>query len=278
MLKAGENILMIKSSNENLEKNNLEQENKLEENKLEENKNNENISSSEEIVLKIDNFEGPLELLLYLIDKKKLKISEVRIAQLIDEYLAILDNSKKDNIEIKVEFVLIATELLEIKAMSVLNLNKEVQSEKMLKQRLEDYKLLKEVSEEISNMGSEFNIAYSRKDGRKIRKVASSEYDLSKLRIEDIYESYKKYLKVVDEEIIEIKYEKKYSIQEEIEKIQVIVFENPMSIDEVFGRAENKTHLVYIFLAILDIYKEGKVDIKKTEDTIYIENIKSVVV
>lgn len=269
---------MIKSSNENLEKNNLEQENKLEENKLEENKNNENISSSEEIVLKIDNFEGPLELLLYLIDKKKLKISEVRIAQLIDEYLAILDNSKKDNIEIKVEFVLIATELLEIKAMSVLNLNKEVQSEKMLKQRLEDYKLLKEVSEEISNMGSEFNIAYSRKDGRKIRKVASSEYDLSKLRIEDIYESYKKYLKVVDEEIIEIKYEKKYSIQEEIEKIQVIVFENPMSIDEVFGRAENKTHLVYIFLAILDIYKEGKVDIKKTEDTIYIENIKSVVV
>ncbi len=76
MWKTGENILM-----ENREKNI-------------ENKNN--------ITLKIDNFEGPLELLLYLIDKKKLKISEVKISQIIDEYLAVINQSKKDNLEIKV--------------------------------------------------------------------------------------------------------------------------------------------------------------------------------
>ena len=69
MWKTGENILM-----ENREKNI-------------ENKNN--------ITLKIDNFEGPLELLLYLIDKKKLKISEVKISQIIDEYLAVINQSKR---------------------------------------------------------------------------------------------------------------------------------------------------------------------------------------
>ncbi len=238
MLKTGENILM-------------------------ENKNN--------ITLKIDNFEGPLELLLYLIDKKKLKISEVKISQLIDEYLAVINESKKDNLEIKVEFLITATELLEIKAVSVLNLDKEVEKEKMLKQRLEDYRLFKEVTEKISEMGSEYNISYSRGEGRKIRKVESKEYDLNSLKVEDILNSYKKYLKSVDEEFIEIKYERKYSVEEEIEKIKVLLYEKTLTLDEVFSRAENRMHLVYIFLAVLDIYKEGKIDIITSEENTFIK-------
>ena len=229
------------------------------------------IENKNEILLKIDNFEGPLELLLYLIDKKKLKISEVRISQLIDEYLAVLNQSKKDNLEIKVEFLLTATELLEIKAMSVLHINEEIETEKVLKQRLEDYKLFKDVTDKIKNMGSEFNIAYSRGEGRKIKKVESKEYDLNTLKAEDIFNSYKKYLKVVDEEFIEIKYEKIYSIEEEIEKIKVILFKKPLTLDEIFSRAENRIHLVYIFLALLDIYKEGKADIVNSEEKIFIK-------
>lgn len=186
------------------------------------------------ILLKIDNFEGPLELLLYLIEKKKLKISEVRISQIIDEYLSILNASKKDNLEIKVEFLITATELLEIKAASVLNIEKEAEKEKSLKQRLEDYKLFKEVSEKINMMGSGYNISYSKGEGRKIRKIESKEYNLDSLKVEDIFESYKKYLKVIDEEFIEIKYEKKYSIDEEIEKLNIILFEKPLTLDEIF--------------------------------------------
>lgn len=240
-----------------------------------ENKENfeKNIENKNSILLKIDNFEGPLELLLYLIEKKKLKISEVKISQLIDEYLAVLERSKQGNLEIKVEFLLTATELLEIKAMSVLHINEEMESEKVLKQRLEEYKLFKDVAEKINSMGSEFNISYSRPEGRKIRKVESKEYDLNSLKVEDIYNSYKKYLKVVDEEFIEIKYEKIYSVEEEIEKIKVILFEKPLSLDEIFSRGENRVHLVYIFLAILDIYKEGKADIINLDGKIFIKNL-----
>lgn len=227
------------------------------------------------ILLKIDNFEGPLELLLYLIEKKKLKISEVRISQIIDEYLSILNASKKDNLEIKVEFLITATELLEIKAASVLNIEKEAEKEKSLKQRLEDYKLFKEVSEKINMMGSGYNISYSKGEGRKIRKIESKEYNLDSLKVEDIFESYKKYLKVIDEEFIEIKYEKKYSIDEEIEKLNIILFEKPLTLDEIFSRADSRLHLVYIFLAILDIYKEGKVDIINHEGDIFIKRIEA---
>lgn len=242
------------------------------ENKENKNENFEkNIENKNGILLKIDNFEGPLELLLYLIEKKKLKISEVKISQLIDEYLAVIERLKKDNLEIKVEFLLTATELLEIKAMSVLHIDDEIETEKELKQKLEDYKLFKEVTEKISTMGSEFNISYSRGEGRKIRKVESKEYDLNSLKKEDLFNVYKKHLDVVDEEFIQIKYEKNYSVEEEIEKIKVILFEKPLTLDEIFSRAENKIHLVYIFLAVLDIYKEGKIDIINKDKDIFIK-------
>lgn len=242
---------------------------KIGENIVEDNKN----ENKNNITLKIDNFEGPLELLLYLIEKKKLKISEVKISQLIDEYIAIINQSRKDNLEIKVEFLTTATELLEIKAMSVLNIDKELETEKVFKQRLEDYKLFKDVTEKINQMGSEYNVAYSRGEGRKIRKVEAKEYDLNSLKAEDIFNSYKKYLKVIDEEFIEIKYERIYSVDEEIEKIKVLLYEKPLTIDEVFSRAESRIHLVYIFLAILDIYKEGRIDIINDEEKIFIKRI-----
>ncbi|MEG0582938.1 MAG: segregation/condensation protein A, partial [Cetobacterium sp.] len=105
-----------------------------------------------EIVLKIDNFEGPLDLLLHLIDKKKLKISEIKISQIIDDYLLYLEEAKEDSLEIKVEFLVIACELLEIKAFSLLSMNKEEEKEKLLKQKLEDYKLFKELAEEIGKI------------------------------------------------------------------------------------------------------------------------------
>ena len=82
---------------------------------------------------------------------------------------------------------------------------------------------------------------------------------------------YIKHIDVVDEEFIQIKYEKNYSVEEEIEKIKVILFEKPLTLDEVFSRAENKIHLVYIFLAVLDIYKEGKIDIINKDKDIFIK-------
>ena len=63
-----------------------------------------------DIVLKIDNFEGPLDLLLHLIEKKKLKISEIKISQIIDEYLGVLKEAQEEeNLHIKVEFLVTAS-------------------------------------------------------------------------------------------------------------------------------------------------------------------------
>ena len=215
-----------------------------------------------ELLLRIDNFEGPLELLLHLIEKKKMKISEIKISQLIDEYLTVLNEAKENSLEIKVDFLVIASELLEIKALSLLSLNREEDKEKELKRRLEEYKLFKELSLEISKLENEYNISYSRGEGRKIIKKVSKEYDLSKLTLDDFFLSYKKYLDALPEkEFLEIEFEKKYFLAEEMEKVYLSLYSGEKKPEELFSRAECRMHLVYMFLAILDLYREGRIDI-----------------
>ena len=210
-----------------------------------------------EIVLKIDNFEGPLDLLLHLIDKKKLKISEIKISQIIDEYLSILEEAKEENLSIKVDFLVIASELLEIKAAALLQTNEEENKEKELKRRLEDYKVFKEISVKIGEMENEYNISYSRGEGRKIIKKTPKEYDLTKLQASDLYNSYKKYITQFEGEILELKLDKIYTLKDEMDTLYLKLYKENRTFDSLFREAENRMHLIYIFLSILELYKEG---------------------
>lgn len=212
-----------------------------------------------EIVLKIDNFEGPLDLLLHLIDKKKLKISEIKISQIIDEYLLVLKEAKEENLKIKVEFLVIASELLEIKAASLLKTNEEENKEKELKRRLEDYKKFKEVTLKIGELENEYNISYSRGEGRKIIKQAPKEFDLSKLKASDLYTAYKKYMSELETEVLELQLNKHYNLNDVMDTLYLKLYKENRTFDSLFREAENKMHLIYIFLSILELYKEGMI-------------------
>lgn len=211
-----------------------------------------------DIVLKIDNFEGPLDLLLHLIEKKKLKISEIKISQIIDEYLSILEKAKEENFHIMVEFLVVASELLEIKASTLLSINKEENKEKELKRRLEDYKLFKEIALKIGDMENEYNISYSRGEGRKVIKKVAKDYDLSTLKAGDLYNAYIKYLKKnEDSEFMELHLDKVYTLKDEMDSLYIKLYSQNRTFDSLFQEAENRMHLIYIFLAILELYKDG---------------------
>lgn len=214
-----------------------------------------------DITLKLDNFEGPLDLLLHLIDKKELEIGKIRIAQLIDEYLGVISRIKKESLIIKVEFLIIASELLEIKALSILNMRERERKEEEFGKRLKEYKFYKDVTLQIRELENEYNIPYTREDGLQIKKNPSLEFDLGKLSIMDIFKAYSSYLEEHVKETLEIAVEQKYYLQEEMKKI----IDNPSGRDltlvGIFERAENRIHLVYILLATLELYKENLIEI-----------------
>ena len=222
----------------------------------------------EEVVLKLNNFEGPFDLLLNLIEKNKMKISDINISQLIDEYLEVLKVSKKENIEIKSDFIIIASELIEIKTLNLLNLDKDKEKETNLRRRLEEHKIFKEVIPKVAKLEKEFNISYSRGESKRVIKKIAKDYDLTSLTIDDIFEVYKKYFDTVDmSEMMELNLMKQYDIKEVMDNILMKVYFKKWLIDDLFLEAENKLHLIYIFLAILELYKDAKVNIDNGEIT-----------
>ena len=222
----------------------------------------------EEVVLKLNNFEGPFDLLLSLIEKNKMKISDINISQLIDEYLEVLKVSKRENIEVKSDFIIIASELIEIKTLNLLNLDKDKEKETNLRRRLEEHKIFKEVIPKVAKLEKEFNISYSRGESKRVIKKIAKDYDLTSLTTDDIFEVYKKYFDTVDmSEMMELNLMKQYDIKEVMDNILMKIYFKKWLIDDLFLEAENKLHLIYIFLAILELYKDAKVNIDNGEIT-----------
>ena len=65
--------------------------------------------------IKIDNFEGPIDLLLYLIEKNKMKIEEINLTQITDQYIEYIEEMEKMNLEIASEFIVMTSTLLYLK-------------------------------------------------------------------------------------------------------------------------------------------------------------------
>ena len=220
----------------------------------------------EELVVKVNNFEGPFDLLLSLIEKKKMMISDINISQLIDEYLEVLKLSERENIEIKSDFIIIASELIEIKTLNLLNLDSDKEKETNLKRRLEEHKLFKELTPKVANLEKEFNISYSRGESKRTIKKIAKDYDLTSLTTDDIFDVYKKYFDSVDmSEFMELNLIKQYDIKEIMDNILIKIYFKNWLIDDLFLEAENKLHLIYIFLAILELYKDAKINIDDGE-------------
>ena len=118
------------------------------------------IEKIENFKFNIKNFEGPLDLLLYLISKNKKNIFEISLSELTDEYVAYLQEMNEKNIEVASEFVVMAATLLDIKARKLLpeleeNEEEEQISEEELLRRLSQYKIYKQASEKIYEMYKE---------------------------------------------------------------------------------------------------------------------------
>ena len=114
------------------------------------------------IQIKLENFEGPLDLLIHLIDKNQMSITEIDISKIIEDYLSYISEAQELNLKIKVEFLVMATELIEIKAYSILDKGKKEEKEEDLEKRIIEYKMFKEISEKMSECENEYNISYKK--------------------------------------------------------------------------------------------------------------------
>ncbi len=223
------------------------------------------------IQIKIDNFEGPLDLLIHLIEKKKMKISEISITQIIDDYLEYINSNREENLKIKVEFLIMATDLIEIKAYSILNREKKSERIEDLEKRIIEYKLFKEISELFSEKEKEFNIPY-RKTGNQNIENAPVEYDISMLTLENLMNCFKNLIEQeVKKERLILNLEEEYSSEEAFKEINdSINLKGKIEFSSLLKHKFTKSRIVGLFLCILEMFKNGDIDIITEMDNFFI--------
>jgi segregation and condensation protein A len=109
--------------------------------------------------IKIDNFEGPLDLLCHLIDKNKMNIYDIKISEITDQYLEYINKAEEINLEVTSEFLIMASTLVYIKSKGLLPKQEETEeemTEEQLIARIIEYKKYKEITSKFRDSYNEF--------------------------------------------------------------------------------------------------------------------------
>ena len=227
------------------------------------------------IQIKIENFEGPLDLLIHLIEKKKMDINSINISQIIDDYLSYIHTQKGLNLKIKVEFLIMATDLIEIKAYSVLNRDKKIEKIEDLEKKIIEYRLFKEISELFSKYENQYNIPYTRTGTKSIENEI--EYDISSLTLDNLFKSLKNLInsnkknKPEEQMLLNLE-EDTYSTEDAYKEIfEIITANNEIEFNRLLKNKFSKVRIVTLFLCILDMFKNGEIDIIVENDTFFIK-------
>ena len=232
------------------------------------------------IQIKIENFEGPLDLLIHLIEKKKMDINSINVSQIIDDYLNYIHAQKELNLKIKVEFLIMATDLIEIKAYSILNRDKKFEKIENLEKKIIEYQLFKEISELFSKYENEYNVPYTRTGTESIG--SEIEYDISSLNLDNLFKSLKNLInsKMIkknnfEERMILNLEDDNYSTEEAHKEIsEIIKGDRKVEFNHLLKNKFSKSRIVTLFLCILDMFKNGEIDIIVEEKNFFIKSIK----
>ncbi len=210
---------------------------------------------------KLDNYEGPLDLLLDLVKHSKMDIMDVKLSLITDQYMAYLHNINNLDMEKASEFITVAATLLEIKSKSLLpSSNKEEDStvdnaEQNLLIRLAEYKLLKEAGENLANHEN-ISRLYKMPDNN----VGKLHFVLSDVSLDDMISSFVEIMGRVESKIKEDEPKKiekdRFTVAEKIVSIKdAILLYKKIKFTELFEEGQTKSELINIFLAVLELVK-----------------------
>ncbi|MGN0467186.1 MAG: segregation and condensation protein A [Acutalibacteraceae bacterium] len=225
----------------------------------------------EKIQYKLDVFEGPMDLLLYLISKHKLNINDIPIFELVEQYIDYVRQMQEADMEIASEFVEMAARLVYIKTVSLLPVHEEAeQLRKELSGELIEYRDCKLIAEQLSKQTEGFD--YFEREPMVI------EADMRYKRIHDPVELIRHYIDAVGRG--------KNKLPPPIEAFGAIVAKKIVSVNsrivfvyrkllkkskvrfaEFFENSSSVSEMVATFLAVLELVKANKIHVNGEKES-----------
>jgi len=221
------------------------------------------------MIIKLEKFEGPLALLLKMVEKSELKIAEVNLAKIADEYVNYIRSNKIDP-EHVADFLVVAAKLLLIKSRTLLpfmNVEQDQEIEEF-EEQLRMYQEFVEAAKKIEKILKQKRFMYEREFNRKSVLFDKLFLPPKKLTATDLATTFKELLGRLKPQLDleESRMKNEVSIEEQIVNIRTLLGQKvKMAFSYFVANAKDRTELIVSFLALLELTKQRDIMIDQTE-------------
>ncbi len=231
--------------------------------------------TEESFAIRLPQFEGPFDLLLFFIERDELDIHDIPIARITDDFLNYIHEMNSLNMELASEFIYVAATLMRIKAKMLLpryeaEEGSEHDPKAELIRKLIEYKKFKEICEQLRPMEEDRfarekrgNIAY---DLQQVGNVSVPGEELSEISLYKLMKVYERVTKRFQNRTEEVKHtvvQYPYTIEEQKRAINdLLAINEKLDFKSIASRSENKVHFVYNFLAMLEMLQQELIKIQ----------------
>ncbi|MFD1769280.1 segregation and condensation protein A [Sphingobacterium suaedae] len=226
--------------------------------------------------IKLEQFEGPFDLLLFFIERDELNIHDIPISRITDDFLDYIQQMQSLNIELASEFIFVASTLMRIKAKMLLprpdldDAENEIDLKRELTQKLILYKQFKNICEQLRGLEDDRSKLHQRGnitiDNKIARKKDNPEEQLDSFDLYRLLVVYEKLMFNFRHRIQEVTHtvvKYPYTIEQQKRAItDLIEINNKLDFQQMRAHSENKVQFVYNFLAMLEMLQQKILEIQ----------------
>lgn len=227
----------------------------------------------ESYTIKIQQFEGPFDLLLFFIERDELDIDDIPIAKITDDFLQYIKQLEQLNIDVASEFILVAATLMRIKAKLLIprkeldELGNEIDPREELSRRLLEYKRYKDILDELRDKEEFRSKKYYRgntsSELRKIAEKALIDVELESLTMFKLFKTFQRLLEQQEDrgkKTIHSIVRYNYTIEEQRAYIyNAVSLAGRVTFAKVFDELNDRIHAIVTFLSLLELLNLQKI-------------------
>ena len=237
----------------------------------------------EKLSFKLEVFEGPLDLLLFLIQKNKVSIYDIPVSLITEQYMDYLKLMESNDLEVSSEFLVMAARLLYIKSKMLLPKHDELEGEEEedprqeLIQNLVEYKKYKEVSKFFSDRKNICDFLYFKNS------VNTDEFKINvnaPMEVDALANAFEKVMKRFEDKLPPSKMlfsgmvgREPVSVKSKMKSVTTVLrLSGQVSFDDLFVEATSRSEIVAIFLAVLELVRNNEVGFESVEGRIVLSS------
>jgi segregation and condensation protein A len=220
--------------------------------------------------IKLPQFEGPFDLLLFFIERDELDIYNIPITRIINDFLEYIHGQESLNIELSSEFILFISTLMRVKARMLLPRKEvdlhgnEIDPRQELIDKILEYKKFKEAAGQMAEMEADRMLMIKRGNIQKELSVIGEEAgegtEIQAITLFKLMKAFEKVMQKYDERFNKpvhtvVQYD--YTMEGvKADMISMAQSERTLSFEKIFDRAENRVHAIFTFLSILELVQQ----------------------